>query len=775
MYDLTKKIVERITEEIVDGKSDAGTGSDISNSREKKLKNDKSDDDIKINAPEFSFIFTVALDGKLNISDKAEKAPHKYGEYRDGKSYRCGVNIKDGVIDRRHIILSEIFAVGDKDNCGNGKNESGIEEQFQLSRLGEFDKPYIKDFVFSSFIKDSLLAYWKYNVFKDDAFDDILSGAMKRYANGGGDLHELPEKTVELARSFTSEIKLFSCGSVSILIKSEQTIINSYDNGIKLSPAEIKGFLSFPDLAADRTRYVVKGNEVKVAGAGERKWEVCGFLNIFAHGLASHVFNKFFRSLSDFQHRKGCGYLSVNKILKNTADGELLVTDGFEMGRYTNKVVKTIVSIPPDLAQLSNRVGFDEDVHGDLYLFYTGDPLKQDERRLYKQYKDNKVDLVSLTKLFALIKSPPEKLDEIEISEELLDIFVRDGASGNFMQKYAIKKEMKEVAGKLWNAPLNTFPYIGIKFNSLSSEYVDADYQKLASLDLLSIVAFRKPDFLNGKSMDDDSLHNNSIIRTEKDTIVAEPGGLAVVEGASTSKMKEVYIGSASESCYGLPYNTIIFCFEAIFAAEEAARLCCNELEDDVSARMNGVHRNGAKGLLMFSGWTKIAALFGSVALFSLFALGMPVVANCGLALVIILHMCSMLRVYRGCSELSELIVRIRSLSFCGDASLRLFSSLRSEIVIKVAKAAYGFGLKAASKRVKEHLKRYEYVLKNSSRAAVASVNLVLLFLITYGVIINLLFSENMIFSWRELVMTFGMYVSDHESLVQFIVRSVAR
>ena len=771
MYDLTKKIVERITEEIIDDKSKVRSDKGTPCLRKKKVKNDESEDDnIKIDAPEFSFIFTVALDGRLSISNKAEKAWRKHVE--NGRSW----NIKSDVIDERHVILSEIFEV--KDDNSDGAKGRASKEQFVYSRLGEFDKPYIKDFVKGSFIKDSVIAYWKYNVFNDEAFDDILSDSMKRYSYGGGDLHGLPEKTVELARSFTSEIKLFSCGAVSILIKNEQTIINRYDNGIKLSPAEIKGFLAFPDLAADQNRYIVKDKDVTVVGTAGRKLDVCGFLNILTHGLASHVFNKFFRSLLDFQHKKSCEYLAVSKVLRNASERETIVTDGFEMGRYTNKVVKAVVSMPPDTTKLSCRVGFDEDVHGDLYLFYTGDPLMQDERLLYKQYKDNKADLISLTKMFALIKRPLEKLDEIEIPEDLLNIFDQEDASDNtlekYVKKYAIEKEIREVAGKLWNAPLNTSPYIGIKFNSLPSVYVDANCLKPAAFDLLYTVASEMPEFLNVKSIKGDFLHNNSISRIRKNAIAVGPGGLTVMESGFNDEMKKRYISSESESCYNVPYNTIIFCFESIFAVEKAAHICNNELEKDVAAKMDGIPGNSAKGLLMFSGWTMDAVLFGAMALSFLFALGMHVVANCGLALVIVLHMYNMLRVYINCRKLSELIVKVRGISFCGDASSWLFSSLRSEIVIKAAKVAYGFGLKTASNRAKEHLKRYEYILKNRNKAAIVQVNLDLLLLIVYSGIINLLFSNNMIFSWRVLVMTFGVNVSEHESLVRFIIRSVA-
>ncbi len=773
MYDLTKKIVERITEEIIDENgNESANSSALGLSGEDKKKDESGKDSIKIDAPEFSFIFTIALDGRLNISKKAEEAWLK--EARHEKRASCngrGRNIKSDVIDERYTILSEIFEAKDKGDEDGEK--SAPEVEFVHSILGEFEKPYIKDFVSSSFIKDSVIAYWKYNVFEDSAFEDILSNSMKRYAYEGGDLHDLPEKVVELARSFTSEIKLFSCGAVSILIKNEQVIINKYDTGIKLSPVEIKSLLSFPGLAADRNMYVVKDNEVKVESCAGRKWDVCGFLNIFAHGLASHVFNKFFRSLLDSQHEKNCVFLAVSKILKKSGEGELPVTDGFEMGQYTNKVVKTAVSKTPDLTKLSGRVAYNEDVNGISFIFYTGDPLLQDEYLLYKQYKDNKSDLISLTKMFALIKRPPEKLDEIEVAEDLLKIFVQEDASGNSVQKYAIKKEIKKIVGKLWNAPLKASPYIGIKFKSLPSIYVEGNSLKPAVSDLLATVMSGKPAFFNDKSIQNDFLHDNFSTKTRKDVLVVDSGGLAVVESSFNLEMEKRYISSESESSYDVPYNTILFCFESIFAAAEATRVCNKELKNDISARMEGRPGNCTNGLLMSSGWTKSVVLLGAVALFLIFALGMPVEANCCLALVIMVHMYNMLRVYRECNKLSELIVRIRGISFFGNASAWLFSLLRSETLIKATKVAHGFGLKTASKGVNESLTRYEYILKNRSRAAIAPVNCILLLLIVYSAIINLLFSNNMIFSWRAIVMTFGANVFEHESLLRFIIRSV--
>ncbi|MGR3320028.1 MAG: hypothetical protein ACUZ8O_16290 [Candidatus Anammoxibacter sp.] len=762
MSDLSQKVVEKITAEIAKGKTENRKNKTFSNASNEK----NAENNLKIKDPEFSFIFTIPLDGKLNISGHIKKDIQAQNKSINKRHYT--LNTESEFSRKKDAIFSDILDVS-KESEVNGKNKN----TFIYAGSEELGASCLQYFISKSFVNKEVLACWKYNTLNNESIIEVLNETKKRYTEDGGDLNDLPENIFKLTESFTAEVKLFSVGAISILIRNDISAITESSNSVSLSPEEIIKVLKYPNLSVVRKRYVVGDNGVKTEGnsTANRK-NTCGFLNIFAYGFASHVFNEFFRRLSNSKNIRQINLLQVDRVCQKSKKNDCLIVDRFKSGLYTNKTVKALISKPPNCKKLSDRVNYLKDSHGKSYVIYRGDPERKDELLLYKQFKDSKEDLVSLVKMFSIIKKRVD-IDKIELPKELEKFFGPKDLLKDTLQKFVLRNSLKEITGKLWNAPLFATPYIGIRFNSIPDAYIEEDSLKPAALNLLIATARQTPEYLNSSnSKPAEFLQNNFISLGQKDTIVVEHQGVATIENCIKKQNGKLSENSTFGVSFDTPYNPLIFCLESTLATTKSVSSFNKELEEDVSSKVDNMLNKRLKGFFAAFYRTMPVTYFGVIAgiVFLLFAGGMSVIANCVMVVFVVCHMVSTLRNYYVFNKLNEFIYKARILSPCEDSSYNIINSLKSEIVIKGVTIAKGFGLNTLTKIVNKRFESLDHLLKTCHQTLIVQANWILIFLLLYLGMVNLVFSNSIGFSWKELMKKFGVVVPEHESLIQFLI-----
>ena len=766
MSELASKVVDRITEKIVKGKADdrkhKRSGEVLKEKNLGTTKEKKVSAELKIKKPEFSFIFTIALDGKLNVSDYIN-----YGIRVQNKSIKrknSTLVTESEIFCKRDAIFSDILGVGNESET-NGKNKNA----FSYAGLGELEVSELQYFISKSFVNKEVLACWRYNKF-DDSIVNILNYTKKRYVEEGGDLNDLPENIFKLVESFTAEVKLFSVGAISIIIRNDTS---SVAKSVSLLPEEIVRILKRPNLSVAKKIYVVDPEGVKIEGNNTASRRcTCGFLNIFAYELASNVFNEFFRCLSNSKNSHLASLLQVDRICERSRKNDHLIVDRFKRGLYTNKIVKALISKPPNCKKLSDRVNCLKDSMGKLYIVYRGDPEPQDELLLYKQFKDSKEDLISLTKMFSMIKERPGK-GKIEIPEELAKFYGPQEQPKDTLQKYVLKNSLKEITGKLWNAPLFAAPYIGIRYNSIPDEYIEEGRLKPEAFNLLFAATRQTSEYLNSSnSKPVECTHDNIISPGQRDAIVVEHNSIATIENCKREQSGKLSGLSTFEGNFDTSYNPLMFCLESIFATTKSVRSFNKELEEDLSVKVDNMLNKRFKGFFAAFYRTMPAVHFGAIAgiVFLLFAGGMSVIANCVMVVFVVCHMVSTLRSYHVFNKLNEFIYKARILSPCEDSSCNITNSLKSDIVTKGVAIAKGFGLNTLTKSVSKRFENFDMLLKTCHQTLIVQANRILIFLLLYVGMVNLVFSHSIGFSWKGLMGKFGVVVSENESLIQFLI-----
>lgn len=696
--DLTNKIVEKITDEIGKGE----TREKIQNIPDKRPKN-KRKKDAKIKNPELSFIFTIALGGKIDISNEIEKTIQRQNKSLKRKENQYqNIRSKADFFREKEFMFSQML---------NQERQS----TFIYKGLQEPDITDNQNLISKEFINDAVLASWQYNVLNSNRLNYILTKTKKRYLKGGGDAGRLPNDIIRLTNSFTVDIKLFSVGVISILIKNKQPVVYNSNECISLFLEEITESIKCSDTTNTQNGFVVNSSNIKDNILNKK--EIRGFLNIFAHELASNVFNEFFRCLSNAKNDE-MHTLHVSKVCQSSIKSDRLIVNRFERGLYTNKTVKALLSEAPNCKKLSTRVNYSKDVHGKFYIEYRGDPLEHDELLLYKQFSDSKDDLISLLKMFAIIKEPPQN-NKVDLPKELLNFYSENQNPNNSLEKFLIKKEVKKITGKLWNAHLFVTPFIGVKFDDIPEKYMENGRLKSPTLNLFSTTSARP---LNSLDFSDN-------------------------------------------------YDTLIYCVESAIATTKALSCFNKELEEEVSCKFNNILNKRIS-----NPWTAFyrnnpITYFGIIAglVFLLFASGISAIANCFMIFFIMLHMISILRNYHINNKLHCIINKANSLSPYNDSSSDITNAIKSEIVIKGVKIVNGFDLNPLINIVDNRLKTFNNTLKTIYSSFIQQANWIFLFLVLYMGITNLIFSDNFVFSWHALIRTFGVNVVTHESLIQFL------
>ena len=751
--DLTKKIVEKITDEIGKGETYKKT----QNGSNKKLKDKRKKDDTKINNPELSFIFTIALGGKIDISNEIEKSIQQ-----QNKSIKRKENQNQDIRSRveffreKEIMFSQIL--------NQEKQSSFIYKGLQESEMVD-----IQNITSKEFIKDAVFAIWQYNALNNNRHNYILTKTKKRYLENGGDAGRLPNEIIRLTNSFTVYVKLFSVGAISILIKNEQPAVYNSNECISMFLKEITDSIKYPNSTNTQNGFIVNSSNIKNNVLAKK--ETSGFLNIFTHDLASHVFNEFFRCLSNEKNGKLRNLLKISKVCQSSTKSDLSIVNRFERGLYTNKKVKALISEAPNCKKLSDRVNFSKDAKGKFYIEYSGDPLEHDEHLLYKQFSDNKDDLISLLKMFALIKEPP-KNNETDLPKELLKFYLENQNPNNPLEKFLIKKEVKNIAGMLCNAPLFVTPFIGVKFDNIPEKYMGNGLLKYPPLNLFSTTSTSP---LKSLDISDNSKTNllpaSSIINNQVYSMAIERNGVTFVDNSVKKKKEKQRILQNSSSLFSRSYDALIFCLESTIATTKALSYFNKELEEEVSYKFNNILNKRLSNSWITFYRNKPITYFGIIAglVFFLFASGISAIANCCMTFFIMLHMASILRNYHINNKLNCFINKANSLSTYNDSSYNITNAITSEIVLKGVELVKGFSLNPLINLVKNRLKTFKKTLENIYSPFILQANWIFISLVLYMGIINLIFSNNFAFSWQALIKTFGINVTTHESLMQFL------
>jgi len=668
----------------------------------------------QIENPEFSFIFTINLDGKINIHDKIIE----------------NINSNKGRVGRKPQRKRENDQITREEFYNEKKTlfenlldlESDRRPHYKYKPL---EPTPLSHFIARTFLNKAVLACWETELDKK-ILKYILRKTKKRVTrptrDTNKDISEL-QRRIRLVRAFlkpdliTIEIKLFSTGVVSLLIRSKLK-----DPGdarpIKLLPEEIIALLEYPNLAVDRS--IPSLNKDGQIETGKEK-SLSGFLNIFAYELANFVFNDFFRCLSDENKKEKTQFLKILRVFEKKGTDRYQITTRYKKGKYTNKIIKVCVTRVPNLKFLSEKVSC-EWVKGEQYIVYRGDPEEQDKYLLLQQYKDSDKDHSNISRMFSVIsESQPE---------ENLPLY--------------------------WNAPIHVYPYVGIRLNLVPGCYVDrtTGFLKPVAINVFTAMATQTPEFLRylNTGLDISSyLKKNSVTKGQQDTIIIERRGF-VAAGNRRIGIREEDLSLTN------PYNTLLFCFESTFATSKSVGSFNRELEEFVSWKVQE-HLN-----VSTKTWVYILAIQQKrrLVLYSVLLLLVLVFLELNLSceflgiecsLFFLIHVC-VLSVFAAIflsavkhilvtHPISDLLNKARTLSPCEDFSSNITPSLTSEIALKGTTKVKEFTLNVLIDTVHRRLENYGHFLKTSNESLIVKVNWLISMTVLYVGIIKLVGPEN--------------------------------
>lgn len=347
---------------------------------------------VTIENPELSFMFTINLEGKFDIHEAIkEEHTRTFSRIFHKKRQSHDSITRDDFYKTKEHLFDLLFK-----NCEHCNSCDSSIEPFIPNDLTKTDLEY---FISKTFINKAVLGNWKFNKEHDNKLYEIFLLALKRYTDEEGEIKyiDLNISLIELYSNFKNvlislgvkdaekygkrldhkllrrlekdgyilwdknsnnirtkhishipiitimlliknpmiEVKLFATGSISILIKFKL----DDSNIINLSPEELIDLVKYPNLCV-APKLVVndKGMVILDKPISKEHGHISGFLNIYAYELASHVFNEFFRCLSNKQHISETNFLRVMRICPETKSDQL-ITNRYTKGRYTKKSI----------------------------------------------------------------------------------------------------------------------------------------------------------------------------------------------------------------------------------------------------------------------------------------------------------------------------------------------------------------------------------------------------------------------------------------------------
>ncbi len=725
-----------------------------------------------IENPDFAFIFTVSLDGKFDISEQIV-AEHKKGCTKTNRKnneikYRLP---RTTYYEEKDKIFYNLLN-GDCNECRReGKCATGIPpfvyEPIKEKELGNFISP--------AFINKSVLGTWGFTTGHDDSRNKLFIKALKRYYEEGGHVYteiknnppilneEYFEKTyiysknydtmepicVEDIHHFTQTLSvfvtLFSTGSLSIRVETQP------ETAVRLHPDQIIHLIKFPNLAIDRRDLTINQHcEVQRRKESTDKYhprKVSGFLNIYTHELAGHVFNDFFTCLKDPKHKEYADILHITRIKPETTKDHNLLSDRYSLGEYTKKEVMVEIQHVPDLSDFSEQVSYYEK-RDRKYLIYKGDLLDSDKKKIYESYKytshpnanktktteEKRKLLESLAMMFSILsRNICENQDDCPLkdNESMNCPLLKDETFKNLLEdsieltpanKEDKRKEILsktcEHYGSLWKGPLYVHPYIAIKFNKFppGNKYIKKDVLSDHAIRVLTAIVtqtYALEEHLNIPGADDnnsDYLLRRSISRGNQDAIFVEKRALIVAGNRDKSRALDT------------PYHSILFCMESIFATQKSVSNFNKELEENISWRINNMLTDANVTQWQYFKPNIPQWFIIGCAVLSIVDCCVPlwieaehiVMSICIAAFFTAVYCTSPLFVeFRYIAKFWELLNRARTLSPCEDFSSNIEPSLKSESAYKASEIAKGFGLNILVDTVHNRMDNYGHFLKN--------------------------------------------------------------
>ncbi len=333
----------------------------------------------EIENPEFTFLFTVNLEGRIDISGDIKKRIKKTDLlFLKRKTERNSILKREDYYKEKQPVLADIFSNCNK--CENNMCKSGV-APFKHVALEEEE---IGHFLSRIFINKSILGCWEFDINHDLSVFEKFIFSYDRYTSEGGKVtyqantsgednggfptkklkeiiksnilfgekesNRFPfEELLRLICTTSVRIKLFATGAVSILVKlavppSDQNYIN-----IKLTPNTIIKLTKYPNLCVRDDNFVINNNEKDdkpVDNSDSQR--VSGFLNIYAYEIASHAFSEFFRCLSVEENKYKTSLLQILRTYEGPYKDSNLITKRFIRGRYTKKNVHVDTDAHPD-------------------------------------------------------------------------------------------------------------------------------------------------------------------------------------------------------------------------------------------------------------------------------------------------------------------------------------------------------------------------------------------------------------------------------------------
>ena len=336
-----------------------------------------SAEDVVIVDPEFTFIFTVNLDGKINmqsiLSDNKSTLEALIKKKYELESFKDYFATKALFFER---LLSSDCKEGGNVGCGKcdvckiryiniteTKLSYFIDDDFlQKAVLGcwELDEN-IKDKNSSLYPPDhgqSIFKKYETICTMERMKKDIGKDAMECIITVENEKIFFPElpKWVRISDSKLT-IKLFSNGSLSILVR-----LKFAKTKTEITPSNLIALIQFPNMVVSQytTRAAIPEGE-----------PITGFLNYLAYDIANNAFNTFFQCMrkNKDKKKKTIGdYIEIERIVKKGKDKQrYTISQRYEDNKYTlningNKYIQSwpYVGVMFDLPKILTPLGEDE-------------------------------------------------------------------------------------------------------------------------------------------------------------------------------------------------------------------------------------------------------------------------------------------------------------------------------------------------------------------------------------------------------------------------------
>jgi len=773
---------------------------DVANSNGDSGDEGNSTTKILVPFPEFAYIYTVSLDGKIDVYDDV-KDHIKQNEKQLGRTFEN---------ENKRLTRNE-YATGkqplfkkilDHDPKYNQADIHGCIE-FAHERLDIDDLSY---FVSPTFINKAVLACWEVNLkCKDNDTEVNLKKKNNINTEDKCSVTSLIEKRLA-ARGLkkctpiiqqkgkqtkvdvtdlliTAKLKLFSTGSLSIRINVKPKNKNSCE----FDPDDIINAIQYPNLSVcEQKPSIDSDGNIEISNYESKVHsQNSGILNVYCYELSGIIFNTFFRRLKHYEERQAISkskgntntlkYLSITRLHEQASPiDRYRISSRHNRGLYTKKSAKAYVEGKINLSGISQRASYKPNPEDNEtgFITYSGDLKKSDVNLLLaRNYKSNK-NLKSILKLIMLLANvtpnPPHinidsKTDIVPDDKILpIDNYIINALyskPNTFKIKEILKscrliistfnesESMNNNYGYLWNAPLYVTPYIAVKFDDLPESCFEQEAGKKGMLRkemVCSLVAMatQTQPFIDSLNIPDDTskyLDTASLSRGKRDAIIMERRGLI----AACNREPE-----GNNKSLDIPYNTMIFCIESCFATTKSVSSYNKELEEFVSWKVSNMLKGSSTNIIFKMASSPAVLLLAGITLLTLLAISIFSAVYGKMALITVMATIFALLLYMighqfityiDLHKLRELINKARTLSPCEDFSSNIAPSLKSEISLKAAERANTYGLNSLIDTVHRRLENHGHFLKSSNESLNARITWLLSCTMLFMVCVNLL------------------------------------